>query len=90
MAMSWARSWNGSVLATKSVSQRRSTRTADAAAVDVAVDESLAGRPVGALAGGGDALLAQDEAGLIHIAVGFGEGLAAVHDTCAGLGAEFP
>ena len=62
---------------------------ADASAVDVAVDQALASSALGALGGGGDALLTQDEPCLLHVAVGFGQRLPAVHDAGAGLGAEF-
>jgi hypothetical protein len=43
----------------------------------------------GFLAGGGDALFAQDVHGVVEVAGGFHKRLLAVHQTCAGHFAEF-
>ena len=58
------------------------------AGVDIGLDHALAGRAVGALRGGGDALLAQQRAGAIEVAFRPVERALGVHHSGAGLLAE--
>ena len=56
--------------------------------MEVRLDDALAGRAPFALAGLGDALLAQDRVGLVEVAIGLLERLLAVHHARAGHLAE--
>ncbi len=55
---------------------------------DVGDDEPLRGRPAGLGGGGREPLLAEDLPGFLEVALGFHEGLLAVHHSGARLGAQ--
>ena len=60
-----------------------------AAGVDVAADQALLGGARGLLAGRRDAVLAQHDFGFADVALGFHQGLLALHHAGAGTLAEF-
>ena len=60
-----------------------------AAGVDVGSDGALVGGAAGLLGGRGHAALAQDDEGVLHVALGLLQGLQAVAHGRAGLFAEF-
>ena len=59
-----------------------------AAHVDVVADDAVLGGAARALGGRGEALLAQELDGLVHVAAGFGQRGLAVHHPRAGLVAQ--
>ena len=89
MARSRTSFWNSSLRATKSVSQLTSMSTPEpAAGMDVGGDEALAGVAAGLLGGRCLAPLAEQDDGLLEVAVRLLEGALAVHEAGAGALAE--